>query len=533
MLNRRTLLMSSAVLTGALLAGRNNAQAATPRNVVVMGKQIDDIITLDPQESFEYSGAEIGGNVYQKLVIADPASPDKLIPQLAERWEIGADHKTYTFHMRQGVKFASGKPVTAEDAAFSIQRAVIINKAPGFIFTQFGLTKDNVAQRVKAVDAKTLQIELPEAFAPTFLLYCLTANVGSIVEKAAVMANQKDSDLGGAWLKTNSAGSGPLAVRNWLASESVTLDLNAHYAGTDKPTWNRFVIRHMSEPSAQLLALRQADIDYARNLGPDQLRAIAGNADFVTTPANRASLMYIALNQKHPILSKPQVRQAIKWAIDYTAIEKNITANTYRAHQAFLPAGLPGALTDKPFQKDVARAKALLAEAGHPDGFEISLDHFSGAPLGDIAQAIQSDLAAIGIKVNLLGGEMRAIITKTRARTHEMAMLRWGSDYFDPNSNAQAFCENTDNSDGATIKPLTWRLSWQDKEISDLSQAAVRELDGDKRIAMYQQLQRLHRERAPFVVLLQEIEVPTARRGVSGLRVGPTSESTRLFTVTK
>ncbi len=531
MLKRRTLLTSAAVIS-TYISTRPRANAATPRNVVVMGKQIDDVITLDPQESFEYTGAEIGSNVYQKLVIADPAAPSRLNGELAERWEISPDGKTYTFHIRPDAKFASGKPVTAEDAAFSIQRAVLLDKAPGFIITQFGLTKDNVAERVKAVDAHTLRIELPEAFAPTFLLYCLTSNVGSIVEKATVLANQKDGDLGGAWLKTNSAGSGPLALRSWLASESISLDLNRNFTGT-KPAWNRCVVRHMPEPSAQLLALRQRDIDYARNLGPDQLRAIAGNAEFVTAPTKRASLIYIALNQKHPILSRPAVRQAIKWAINYEAIEKNITANIYHAHQAFLPAGLPGALTDMPFKKDVARAMALLAEAGVPDGFEISMDHFSGAPQGDIAQAIQADLMDIGIKVNLLGGEMRAIITKTRARTHEMAMLRWASDYLDPNSNAQAFCENTDNSDSAAIKPLTWRSSWQDKEISDMSLAAVRELDGDKRIAMYQQLQRLHRDRSPFVILLQEIEVPTSRRGVSGLYVGATSDSTQYSGIIK
>ncbi len=114
--------------------------------------------------------------------------------------------------------------------------------------------------------------------------------------------------------------------------------------------------------------------------------------------------MYIAMNQAMPELQKVQVHQAIKWAIDYEAIAKNITPNTWSICQAFLPDSLPGAIKSNPFRKDVARAKQLLAEAGFPNGFSVNMDYISTAPYGDIAQAIQADLAAIGIKAQLLPG---------------------------------------------------------------------------------------------------------------------------------
>ena len=103
---------------------------------------------------------------------------------------MSSDGLTFTFHLRGDAHFDSGKPVTAEDAAFSLQRVVLLNKTPGFIITQFGFSKDNVTKLIQAKDARTLEMKLPSAQATTFVLYCLSANVGSIVEKAAAMAHQ-------------------------------------------------------------------------------------------------------------------------------------------------------------------------------------------------------------------------------------------------------------------------------------------------------------------------------------------------------
>ena len=105
-------------------------------------------------------------------------------------------------------------------------------------------------------------------------------------------------------------------------------------------------------------------------------------------------------------------------------------------HQSIIPDGLPGALNDNPFQKDSAKAKALLAEAGFPDGLEINMDHYSAQPYPDVAQTIQANLAEIGVKVNLISAENRQVLTKMRAREHEIALSAWGTDYFDPHANA-------------------------------------------------------------------------------------------------
>ena len=126
--------------------------AETPQNTLVMANQIDDIITLDPAEVFEFSAAEYAANVYDRLVTYPPDDVENLQGHVAESWEIADDGKTYTFKVRDGITFHSGNPLTAEDAAWSLQRVIKLNKTPSFILTQFGFTPDNVDDMIKVVD---------------------------------------------------------------------------------------------------------------------------------------------------------------------------------------------------------------------------------------------------------------------------------------------------------------------------------------------------------------------------------------------
>jgi peptide/nickel transport system substrate-binding protein len=530
MLTRRTMLAASAatVAAPAVLSG---ARAATPKGVAVMAKQIDDIVSFDPAESYEFTNNEVDANCYRRLVAPDLSDTTKIAGDLAEKYEVSPDGLTFTFHLRKGVKFDSGNEVTANDAAFSLRRVVKLNKTPGFIVTQFGFNPDNVEKMVRALDDYTLEMKLPQAQATSFVLYCLTANVGSVVDMKAVLANQANGDLGNGWLKTHTAGAGPYRLTSWQASDHVIADANPH--AENKGTMTRIVMRHVADPAAQLLLLQKGDADIARDLGADQLKSIAGNKDLTISASPQGTSMYIAMNQSMPELQKVQVHQAIKSAIDYEAIANNITPNTWSVCQAFLPYALPGALKDNPFHKDVAKAKQLLADAGLPNGFAVTMDYISQSPYGDIAQAIQADLAAIGIKVTLLPAEQKQVITKTRARQHQLAMLVWGTDYFDPNSNAQAWCENPDDSDASKLKILAWRSHFVDKELTGESQAAVRELDPAKRIALYQAMQKQFMERAPFAMVLQKNAVAVLGKGISGFKVGPMPDYTKYAQITK
>ena len=228
-ITRRVLCSTAAAVL--LVCHGTAAFAATPKDTLIVAAAFDDIITMDPGESFEISAGEIMGNAYDRLLRYDVVDPSKLISDLAKTWAVSADGKTYTFELRAGMKFASGNPITAEDVVFSLQRAVMMDKSPAFILTQFGLSKTNVKDKVKQTGPLTLTFETDKAYAPTFVYNCLTANVAAIVDKKLVMSKEVNGDLGAAWLKTNYAGSGPLKLREWRANEIIALERNDNYYG--------------------------------------------------------------------------------------------------------------------------------------------------------------------------------------------------------------------------------------------------------------------------------------------------------------
>ena len=522
------LLAASAVT--ALMASPVLAQ--TPKDAVVMAKQIDDIITLDPAEAFEFSGVEVGANVYDKLVGVNLADGNKIVGELAESWTVSPDNLTYTFKLRPGVKFHSGNALTAADVVYSIQRAVTLNKSPGFILTQFGLTKDTVLDKVKAPDDSTVVITVSQPFAPTFFLNCLTSGVAAVVDSKLVKANEKDGDWGNGWLKLNSAGSGAYKVRAYRPNEQYALDANeSWYKGAPKN--KRVIVRHVAEPASQRLLLEKGDVDMARNLSKDQLAGVRNNKDIEIVQGDKGYILYLGLNQKSPNLAKPEVREALKYLVDYTSIEKNIVEGTYKHHEAFLPNGFLGAIDDKPYKFDLAKAKELLAKAGLPNGFTVTMDTRSVNPITDIAQAIQASWAQAGIKLELIPGDGKQTLTKYRARTHDIYIGQWGPDYLDPHTNADTFAINEDNSDDAKAKPLAWRNAWDIPEMSKKTQANVLESDAAKRAAVYGDIQREHQKVSPFVIMFQQVEVTAQRKGVKGWVIGPSSDTNFYAPITK
>ncbi len=529
---RELMLTSAAALAAAPLAAATRAHAQTPRDTVVMASQIDDIISLDPAETFEFSGGEVTGNVYDKLVGFDFADPSKMHGELAQSWTISPDGMTYTFQLKPGIKFHSGNPLTAADVVYSFQRAVTLNKTPGFILTQFGLNKDTVLARVKATGELAVAITVDKAYAPTFFLNCLTAQIGSIVDAKTVQANVKDGDFGNDWMKRNSAGSGAYILRAWRANEQYTLEANpAWFRGA--PKTRRIIMRHVPEPASQRLLLEKGDIDMARKLTRDQLAAVRANPAIEIQVGDKGYILYLGLNQKNPNLAKPEVREALKWLVDYDAIERNIVAGTFKPHQTFLPKGFLGAIEDRPYKFDLAKGKELLAKAGLPNGFSVTMDVRNTAPIPDIAQAIQATWAQAGIKLELLPGDGRATLTKYRARTHDIYIGQWGPDYQDPHTNAETFAINENNADDARSKTLAWRNSWAIPEMTKATAAAVFEKDGAKRKATYEAIQREHQKTSPFVMLFQQVEVAAIRKDVKGLIIGPGSASTLYYGLTK
>lgn len=530
-LTRRTATSTLLAASLALAWGLSPLQAATPKDTLVQALAFDDIITMDPAESFEISAGEILGNTYDRLVRLNVANPSELVGDIAKSWTVSPDGKSYSFELKPGLKFASGNPITAEDVAWSLQRAVLLNKTPAFILTQLGLNKDNVAQRVKATGALTLTLETEKAFAPTLVLNCLTANVASVLDKKLLLSKESGGDMGYAWLKTNYAGSGPYKLREWRANEIIALERNEQ--SPTKALLARVIYRHVKEAATQRLLLEKGDIDVARNLAPQDINALATHKDVKTTTTAKGTVFYISMNMKHAAFAKPEVREAMKYLLDYEGIGGTLVQHIGRIHQNFLPQGLLGAASDKPYKLDVAKAKALLTKAGYPNGFKASIDMRTIQPVQGIAESFQQTAKRAGIDIEIIPGDGKQTLTKYRARTHDMYIGTWGADYWDPHTNADTFTRNPDNADDAKAKPLAWRNAWDIPELTKKSDAAMLERDGKKRAALYQDIQAEFRKTSPFIMVFQQTDVAAYRATVDGLKLGPTSDTNYVFNVKK
>jgi peptide/nickel transport system substrate-binding protein len=517
----------------AVALGGTLAAAKTPEDTLVIAKNIDDIISLDPAQVFEFSGGELIANIYDRITMYEPENLTKLVGGVAESWSFSEDGKIITLKLRSGLRFHSGNPVSAEDVAWSLQRVVKLDQAPSFILTQFGWSQDNVDDLVKALDGSTVQVTITKDFSPGLVLNALSAGVGSVIEKKAAMAHEKDGDLGHDWLKTNSAGSGAFALKSWKANEVVILDANPSYRH-GAPKMKRVIVRHVPEAAAQRLLLEKGDADMARDLTTDQLVGIEGKAGVAIDTYPAALLQYVATNHQHPVLGKPKVEEALRWLIDYDGMADTFLKGTWKVHQALWPSGLWASLTDRPYKLDIAKGKELLAEAGYADGFEVTLDAFNTSPYQEMAQSVQQTFGQAGIKVNILPAEKKAVYTKHRARKHELILSGWSPDYADPHSNADAFASNPDNRDEAKLTGvLAWRNGWDMPDITEMTAGARTELDLAKREQMYLDIQREVQNRGPFNIMFQQVNQVARRDNVEGFVAGPLFDQTYYRNVTK
>ena len=508
------------------------ATASTPADTLVVAGRIDDAITFDPAEVFEATGGEVIANVYDRIIARDINNPAEMVGGVAENWSVSDDGRVITFNMRPNLRFHSGRPVTAYDAAFSLQRMIKLDLTATLIVSDFGWTPENVDDLVRAVDSDTLEVETTTPLATTFVLNVLSSGIASVIDREEALAHEVDGDFGHAWLRTNSAGSGPFRLVRWDANEAIVMEANPDY-WQGAPEIERVILRHIPEPSTQRVLIEAGDIDIARAIGPDQIAALQVRDDINVFSYPKGDVFYLGLNQNVEVLANPLVRQALRWLIDYDGMAETFLNGRFDVHQSFWASEFAMSLTETPFTLDVERARALLAEAGYPDGFSIELDCVNLSPQMDICQSIQATMAQGGVDVEIVAGTGRQVVTRYRARNHEMVSLWSSPDYLDPHTLFHYFLSNPDNSDDSAVRTLAWRNFWETPELTVLTEAAVREPDAAAREAMYLDMQRRVQQDSPFIIMFEATEQVAIRVGVDGFVSGPSFDTVFYRNVTK
>ena len=306
----------AALIAGAVFTIAGTALAKTPSNTMVMAMNADDIISFDPAQVFELVGGEMIANIYDRVTMHEAEDLTALVGGVAESWEVSNNGHTINLKIRPNQKFHSGNPVTAADVVFSLTRVVKLEQTPVFLLNQFGWKPDNVDRLVTATGKMTLKLEIPENLAPTLVLNVLSAGVGSVVDMKTAMSHEKDGDLGHEWLNTHTAGSGPYELVSWKPNEGIIMKANPNDRH-GAPKMERIVIRHVPEAATQRLLIEKGDVDIARDLTPDQAAGMAGNNDVRIQVDPKGLLKYLQVNMKDPELSKPKVREALRYLVDY------------------------------------------------------------------------------------------------------------------------------------------------------------------------------------------------------------------------
>ncbi len=453
----------------------------------------------------------INAQVYDRLLDFPAGRYDKPELSLAESWEVSEDGKTWTFRLRKGVKFHSGNPLTAKDVVYSFQRVVTLKDQPSFILTQFGITPDSV----RAVDDYTVEVTLDKQYAGGIFFACLSAGVAGIVDSEVVKQHitktdkYPDGDMGLTWLSRHSAGSGPFILRTWDKNDRVVLDANPNHFRYP-PKVKRVVIKEIVEATSRRLQVEKGDLDVAWQMYPDQIKALKENKDLRIESSPATIIYYMGINVSKGPLADNRVRTAIRHAIDYDGIINNIMGGAAKAINCFIPEGFAGYEDTIYYSTDYEKARELLKEAGYAEGFETSMDHGDQTPNPEIAQAIQNSLARVGIKVKLNKLISAQLWPRYRAQKHDLILARWGPDYVDPHTNAQPFADYK-------AKQLAYRNVYYNDQTSEMIQAAGQEMDNDKRIAMYQEVNRIIQTEGPYAFVFQPKYEHAVRNNVEGV----------------
>lgn len=469
----------------------NVARAETPADQLVIGVTMNNILSLDPPFQSGRESLEVLANVYDTMLQMDPEERGTLVPGLATNWEVSDDGTKINLTMREDATFHSGNPITAHDFVWSLQRSLDLEATQASNWKIHGFNAENLPTHVVATGDYSIEITLPQTTDPKLILYLLSRNAASMVlDRVLVEENAVDGDMGQAWLATNDAGSGAFTLQNWQPSNLIILERFDGFWGKTADM-RRVVYRHMPEPQTQRLALQNADIDIAMNLAVADIRALANDPEIRIQSSPGGNIYYLAVNMKHEKYANNKVREALRYLIDYEGVNGTIMPYYGELHQRNMQSGLAASLPNPGYTLDPDKAKALLTEAGYPDGLDATIRVLAEPPFLDAATAIQATLALGGIRAEIISGNGDAVYGKMRERDFDMIVGRGGGGGEPhPHSNLQSQFYNPDNRDEAKLTSFQgWRTSFYNEKLNGMIDEALLETDTETQIGMYHAIQ--------------------------------------------
>ena len=497
-----------------------------------------DVDQLDPGST---SVSKPVDNIFEGLV-RFKAGTTKIEPCLATSWQISADGKAITFNLRKGITFHDGTNFNADAVVFSFARQY----DPSHPYYQYGkwimwgyLFKD--IKELKKIDDDTVKLLLKRP--NVSILTSLAHYQASIVSPINAEKYKEDTFK-------HPCGTGPFKFVEWVKDDHITLEANNDY-WQERAKLDQLIFKVIPDPSARLMALEVDSVQGIEYPNPADFDRIKANKDLVLMTQPGMNVGYMAINTGYgyidankngirdvpdePLIKNPgylepltkrKVRQAINMAIDKQSIADNIyMGSAIKAKNGMPPfmLGYNDDIEDYPYNPE--RAKALLVEAGYPDGFEVTLyvmpvsrPYMFDPP--KIAEAIQSYLAAVGIKVKFYQVDWGSYLKEHCEGKHQMCLLGWISDNGDPDNFMSVYSKN--NASIGTSKNSAFYIN---DSVQELLSEAIATYDEEKREICYKEIQEIVHEDAAWVYLVHSTQNMAFRNNLKGFVLHPTSRA--------
>ncbi len=520
----RTLLLAGAALLCATAVPTASTQAKT---LVYCSEGSPE--NFNPQLNTTGTTFDANHPVYGRLVEFKPGETG-IQPGLAERWDISADSKTFTLHLRQGVKWHSNamfKPTrdfNADDVLFSFNRQGKddhpFHKVSGGSYDYWGdMGMAKLIASIDKVDPYTVRIVLNEPNAPF------------LSDLAMEFASIQSAEYGDTLMKAGKPeqidqvpiGTGPFSFVAYQRDATIRYRRFDAFWG-EKAKLDALVFSINKDPAVRLAKLRAGECQVSAYPAPADLPGIRADKSLTLMDQPGLNIGYLAFN----VLKKPfddkRVRQALNMAIDKKAIIDAVYLGAGQPAKNLIPPTI-WSYNDavQPYAFDPAAAKKLLADAGYPEGFETDLwampvQRPYNPDARRIAELMQSDLAKVGVRVRIVSFEWGEYRKRVQAGEHTMAELGWTGDNGDPDNFfvPLAGCAAARPGGGSSTK-------WCNPEFDALVNKAVTLNDKAERTKLYEQAQVIMREEAPFFLIAHSVALQLMRKEVTGYVMSPFS----------
>ena len=511
--------VAAVLLAGAASAcgGGAPSDAGAGGAPLVMAR-VKDAVVLDPSHATDGLSLNTTNEVMQNLVAFKPGSFD-VVGDVAKKWSVSADGKTWTFDLEPGLVFSDGTLLDANAVKFNFDRWRLTshpahgNFAYSYYVVTFGGLPGAIAD-VAAPSPTRVVIRLNKPLGP--FLRDVAEQAFALGSPRAITADPKAFEL-------KPVGSGPYVLADWQRDDHITLVANPRWRGA-KPGYPTVIIRDIPDQATSVLSIQKGDIDILTDPRPDDAKTLAKQSGIsvVHQPSNNVS--YVAMEVEKKPFGDVRVRRAVAYAIDATTMSRSLYSSGATVAANWTP---PGMLGENPsvaaYPHDVAKAKALLAQAGYPQGFTSTL-MYSTAPRPylpepqRVAETIQANLAEAGIIVTLQPYEWGVYLDKIRHGQHEMCLIGWTGDNGDPDNFFYPLLDqDAAHKDGSAQNYSFWR----DPAFHRLMLAGQATIDDAKRKAVYQQANAMVHDQVPAVSLVHTTVPIVLKSGLRGFVPSP------------